>query len=159
MPGQRGWLKIERLLAMSEIDADEPYAFYHEEKPACIWTYDDIDSCWNTACGQAFCFSDEGPEKNGFKFCYACGLLIQVVCPPRCAGWTSGFVCGNECDPGKLCDHCDDTRREDEKQKANDAYYREYGHAAPDEITYPHLRDKNLRLRLKVHRGFNELNF
>lgn len=47
----------------------------------CEWHLDDAtDSClWETSCGQAFQFTDGGPEDNKFKFCYYCGKLIQSV--------------------------------------------------------------------------------
>lgn len=45
---------------------------------SCTWESDD-DGIWNTACGQAFLFNDDGPTANGFKFCPYCGRpLIQV---------------------------------------------------------------------------------
>lgn len=55
----------------------------------CEWgqyCYDDVDcSLWHTACHEAFCFNDEGPISNGFKFCPYCGKELtekQFVVPP-----------------------------------------------------------------------------
>ena len=47
----------------------------------CEWgqyCFDDVDSSlWHTACHEAFCFTDEGPISNGFKFCPYCGKNMK----------------------------------------------------------------------------------
>lgn len=47
----------------------------------CAWVLDDAtDSClWETGCGQAFQFTDGGPEDNLFRYCYKCGKEIEAV--------------------------------------------------------------------------------
>lgn len=51
------------------------------QKQTCIWQLDDLmdGDLWETSCGQAFQFTDGGPEDNQFKFCYRCGKEIEVV--------------------------------------------------------------------------------
>jgi hypothetical protein len=46
----------------------------------CRWTYDEHDYKWDSACGEAWQFTDGGPEDNGVKFCQGCGK--PVVLPP-----------------------------------------------------------------------------
>lgn len=43
----------------------------------CIWTHNDSDECWDTECGQAFCFIDGGPDGNTLKFCCYCGKVLR----------------------------------------------------------------------------------
>jgi hypothetical protein len=44
----------------------------------CTWTEDD-EGTWNTTCGNAFVFTEEGPLKNGFLHCGYCGgKLVEV---------------------------------------------------------------------------------
>lgn len=47
---------------------------------ACTWEPDD-DGVWNTSCGNAFVFNDDGPDANGFKFCPYCGKPLAQVKP------------------------------------------------------------------------------
>jgi hypothetical protein len=48
----------------------------------CTWA-EDSDGVWNAACPpvgeHSFCFTDEGPTENGFKFCCYCGKPIVVI--------------------------------------------------------------------------------
>ena len=59
---------------------DAGVSFMRRSK-TCVWAIDDNwDGCmWETSCGQAFQFTDGGPEENSFKFCYHCGKPIQIV--------------------------------------------------------------------------------
>lgn len=45
---------------------------------SCQWKYDDIDGGWDTACGEKFVFTCDGPNEHGFKFCYHCGKPIAL---------------------------------------------------------------------------------
>lgn len=38
----------------------------------CKWTLDD-DGVYNTECGEAFVFTDDGIKENGARFCIYCG--------------------------------------------------------------------------------------
>ncbi len=49
----------------------------HTEPPSCLWTYDDIDDCYNTGCGNAYCLVDGTLEENDHKYCPYCGGPIQ----------------------------------------------------------------------------------
>lgn len=50
-----------------------PYVAPH----SCEWSWDDY--CWETACGNAFVFENDGPTENQAKFCQYCGgNLIQM---------------------------------------------------------------------------------
>ncbi|WP_312839312.1 hypothetical protein [Pantoea piersonii] len=44
----------------------------------CIWSYDYGDNFWSAACGEAWCFTDGGPEENRVKFCQGCGRPIAL---------------------------------------------------------------------------------
>ena len=44
----------------------------------CVWTKDEWADTWETGCGNAFVFNDEGPTENGFKFCPYCGKSVLV---------------------------------------------------------------------------------
>lgn len=41
----------------------------------CAWTND--GEKWDTACGQSFCFINDGPYENNMKFCCYCGLVLE----------------------------------------------------------------------------------
>ncbi|MBH2759606.1 hypothetical protein [Serratia ureilytica] len=51
--------------------------------PGCEWTYDDNDSKWDSACGEAWMFSDGGPTENGVKFCQGCGKPVLLAAAPE----------------------------------------------------------------------------
>lgn len=47
----------------------------------CAWREESDYSCWETACGNAYCFEyDFRNERNGYKFCPGCGREIE--CEP-----------------------------------------------------------------------------
>lgn len=54
--------------------------------------------------------------------------------------WPHGSICGNECDPGKLCDQCSATKAEAELPLENAAYLEEFG--VERVKAYPHLTDQ-----------------
>lgn len=49
----------------------------------CLWTYDDHDYKWNSACGESWTFIDDGPEENGVKFCQGCGKPVVLSVAPQ----------------------------------------------------------------------------
>lgn len=49
-----------------------------EKMRECVWKYDEAHECWDTGCGEAWCFPEAEPGENGAKFCPHCGgKLIQ----------------------------------------------------------------------------------
>lgn len=44
----------------------------------CAWTYDEHHYKWDTACGEAWQFMNDGPKENGVRFCHSCGRPIQT---------------------------------------------------------------------------------
>ncbi|RYM48748.1 hypothetical protein [Serratia proteamaculans] len=49
----------------------------------CKWTYDEHDYKWDSACGEAWMFSDGGPIENGVKFCQSCGKPVLLAAAPE----------------------------------------------------------------------------
>jgi hypothetical protein len=48
---------------------------YHAVNPddKCEWTFDEIEECWNTSCGEGFWLETGTPKENGFEYCPYCG--------------------------------------------------------------------------------------
>lgn len=46
----------------------------------CEWSRDPDDEQYETVCGHAFMFNDDGPLENGFKHCPYCGC--EIVAEP-----------------------------------------------------------------------------
>ncbi|WP_380692100.1 hypothetical protein [Serratia marcescens] len=67
---------MERLLA-------QPVSSGYKLPDGCKWNYDDIDSKWDSACGDAWMFSDGGPTENGVKFCQGCGKPVLLAAAPE----------------------------------------------------------------------------
>jgi hypothetical protein len=46
--------------------------------PTCEWHLDDADDSqtWETQCGHAFTFNDDGPKENQIAFCGYCGKRL-----------------------------------------------------------------------------------
>jgi len=44
---------------------------------SCRWCQDD-DGTWQSGCGLLFCFDNDGPSENGFRFCPFCGRPMLV---------------------------------------------------------------------------------
>lgn len=44
----------------------------------CIWAYDENCDFWDTDCGRAHCFINEGPKENSYQFCPFCGSNLEV---------------------------------------------------------------------------------
>jgi hypothetical protein len=45
----------------------------------CTWTQDGSLEYYNTECGNAFYFTDEGPTEHEFRFCPYCGRKLVDV--------------------------------------------------------------------------------
>lgn len=45
-------------------------------RPTCDWVQDS-DGPYQTACGEAFVFNDDGCKENNFKFCCYCGKELR----------------------------------------------------------------------------------
>ena len=72
-----------------------------ERRETCTWAYDGGESCYQTECGEAFCYqNEEGVKGNGAYYCHHCGGVIRVV--SRC------FECGVEVpvESSDLCEKC-----------------------------------------------------
>lgn len=56
-------------------------AIRQAQRETCVWSLDDLmeGDLWETDCGQAFQFNDDGPEGNHFKFCYYCGKPLEAL--------------------------------------------------------------------------------
>lgn len=51
----------------------------------CAWIEDE-DGKWDSACGEAYCFTVDGPAENGVRFCHGCGAPVvpkPYVEPPE----------------------------------------------------------------------------
>ena len=72
---------MSQLTMTDHISTEDP-APYGPTKPAleptCRWSYVDSDGHWSTACGHAFCFSDDDPLLGGFCFCPFCGQRLLI---------------------------------------------------------------------------------
>ena len=50
---------------------------------ACQWTpMDDESGTWESACGQAWTFMEDGPVENNVRFCHGCGKPIEIKDQP-----------------------------------------------------------------------------
>lgn len=51
------------------------------EPSVCEWTYDDNEYApkWDSACGEAWCFIDGGPEENRVRYCHGCGKPVRLT--------------------------------------------------------------------------------
>lgn len=48
----------------------------------CTWTCTDHPYegvTWDSTCGVKYCFTEDGPEENGHKFCHSCGKPMSVL--------------------------------------------------------------------------------
>lgn len=63
---------------IASIQADKLLAAAAELRKTCKWTNSD-DGPWETGCGHAYEFIDDGPKENGQQFCGYCGgRLVEV---------------------------------------------------------------------------------
>ena len=44
----------------------------------CVWTHNEDDGFWETACGEAWRFDDGGPGENNMHFCHSCGNSLRI---------------------------------------------------------------------------------
>lgn len=49
------------------------------EPLTCAWTHDEDDGSWDSACGEAWQFSDGGPVENNVRFCQGCGKPVGIT--------------------------------------------------------------------------------
>lgn len=55
----------------------------------CEWKEDPDEymaGCWDTACGEKWCFTEGGPTDNGMKFCHNCGKPVELAKPEHGEG-------------------------------------------------------------------------
>jgi len=60
--------EVERLRTVLAKGLDEEMKTVH----ICRWQEDPWDGSWDTACGQKFVFTTDGPVENGMRFCPYC---------------------------------------------------------------------------------------
>jgi hypothetical protein len=75
-PGES--LHISKELTKSIIDVLDGLLAMLPGPWVCEWVYDEQYDCWDTKCGNSFCYNDGGPEENGQKYCGYCGRQIKV---------------------------------------------------------------------------------
>ena len=60
------------------VDVDDDPKNPFGEPPPCIWTEDEVDGFWATACGEAFVTTtEEPPSAHKMKWCPFCGQRIE----------------------------------------------------------------------------------
>jgi len=47
----------------------------------CVWEYDGSQWMWNSSCGEAWVFTEGGPEDNNYRYCHGCGKKVHAVRP------------------------------------------------------------------------------
>lgn len=74
------WDLYEYMVVMSELREAVAAA---REGNVCVWKLDesllDYGLEYETACGEAFAFFEEGPQENHHRFCPGCSRRINVV--------------------------------------------------------------------------------
>ncbi|MFS2103610.1 hypothetical protein [Ralstonia sp. Ralssp135] len=55
----------------------------HQTTTDCAWTYDEHDFKYDSACGEAWCFIDGGPQDNNVRFCQGCGGRVVLAAPAK----------------------------------------------------------------------------
>lgn len=63
-------------MAEATVDIEDSF---HPLVPTCAWSEDDDTGSWDTACGEKFQFTVDGPKENGFRHCPYCGRYAKVV--------------------------------------------------------------------------------
>jgi hypothetical protein len=48
----------------------------------CHWQLDDYHGCYDTECGETYCFEESGPLENHYRYCPGCGHSLRVVEQP-----------------------------------------------------------------------------
>jgi len=44
---------------------------------SCVWTPNDVDDYWETGRCESYCFINDGPKENNYRFCPGCGKPIK----------------------------------------------------------------------------------
>lgn len=52
--------------------------FVHTQNK-CEWTYDETSEHYDTGCGKAWCFQEDGIKENGLRFCPFCGGFVRTT--------------------------------------------------------------------------------
>ena len=47
------------------------------QQTKCAWKYDDYEDKWDTMCGEAFTFFENGPLENKMRYCCYCGKPLH----------------------------------------------------------------------------------
>ena len=69
---------MDRSQADSLAENKAPIVERRPDRPhRCDWSNDEDHGKWDTSCGQAFYFIDDGPTENGFRFCPYCGGTLH----------------------------------------------------------------------------------
>ena len=72
--------EIERLRVCISVLEAQLAEVQRKQSTSCVWTEDVWgEGRWETGCGHAFCFTDDGPAKNGCQYCCYCGHPLQPV--------------------------------------------------------------------------------
>ena len=77
--------QIDALRAAANRDAAGVHTGRASEAGDCVWTVDG-DGTWETACGEAWQFTCDGPEENNFRFCHGCGKPVAIAAAPAPGG-------------------------------------------------------------------------
>ena len=48
------------------------------DSQVCGWKYCEHDYFWDTECGDAFYFENDGPAENNVRFCHGCGRRVKI---------------------------------------------------------------------------------
>lgn len=56
------------------------------EPATCKWTCDADMDAWESACGEAWQFMDDGPAENNVRFCQGCGKPVEITPPAPTGG-------------------------------------------------------------------------
>lgn len=66
---------------MAAADPEQMLDVPHVIRGQCEWREVDEADCttWESACGQKWEFTNDGPAENGVKFCQGCGKPIEIV--------------------------------------------------------------------------------
>lgn len=59
------------------------------EPATCKWTSDADMDAWESACGEAWQFMNDGPTENNVRFCQGCGKPVEIT-PPAPTGGENG---------------------------------------------------------------------
>ncbi len=78
-PGKRKCAACELLVREAErMNREIAILRNPEEEPGeCVWKYDDGDFKWDTACGEAWVFTEGSIAENNVRFCHKCGRRVK----------------------------------------------------------------------------------